>query len=145
MWYKIISQDENTRKELSNNIVDYFFNKVDKMELSKELVGFLLKVFHFNIPFYCLVFIIFLPIRAAPFCLLPLILAVFSFFYFKGCILSKIEYKLCKNDINIIDPFILLCKDKINSENRYNYTLYLAILYFITVALIIYIRYMNSL
>jgi len=145
MLYKILSQDENTRKKLSNYIVNYCFNGVQKLGLPKELVGFMLKVFHFNIPFYCLVLILFSPIRVSLVCVSLLIFAVINFIYFKGCILSKIEYKLCKNDINIIDPFILLCRDKINNEKRYKYTLYLAASYFITAALILYIRYRNNL
>lgn len=56
------------------------------------------------------------------------------FFYLDGCVLSNVEYKLCKNKskfINIIDPFLYSIGKEINTDNRYYYTLYMSLFYFV--------------
>ena len=62
------------------------------------------------------------------------------FLYLDGCFLTIVEYKLCKNDMNIIDPYILLGEDEITPNTRYWYTLGIALLYFTATFLILYVR-----
>lgn len=133
------------RKKLRDKLVNFLLNRIREFELPDDMAGFLLRTIHFHIPWYFLFFFTFLPIKLAFFALIPLLIPFIAFFYFNGCFLTIVEYKLCKNDINIIDPYILLCKDKVTMENRYYYTLGVSISYFSVVGLILYFRYLNEL
>ena len=64
-----------------------------------------------------------------------------AFFYFDGCFLTILEYKLTSQDINIIDPLIYLLKDEVNPKNRYIYTIGLTIVYFLIVSVILWLRF----
>jgi hypothetical protein len=64
------------------------------------------------------------------------------FFYFEGCFITIVEYKLDKkNHINIIDPYLYLSNIEINDENRYKYTLIISLIYFTVVACLLTFKY----
>lgn len=133
------------RKELRDKIVNFILDKIRSTGLPDNITGFLLRTIHFHIPFYFLLFFIFFPIKLAFFTLFLLLIPFIAFFYFNGCFITIVEHKLCKDDITVIDPYIILCKDKITIENRYNYTIGLSIPYFSVVSLILYLKYINEL
>jgi len=82
----------------------------------------------------------FIPKPYALLAMIPLLMAFALFLYLEGCFLTIVEYKLCKNDSNIIDPYILLGGDKITPTTRYWYTMGVASVYFIFAFLILYAR-----
>lgn len=133
------------RKELRDKIVNFILDKIRDTGLPDNITGFILRTIHFHIPWYFLLFFIFFPIKLAFITLILLLIPFIAFFYFNGCFLTIIEYKLCKDDITIIDPYIILCKDEITIENRYYYTIGLSISYFSVVSLILYLKYINEL
>ena len=138
-------KQKTMKKELRNKLVNSILKRVRESGLPDDIAGFLLRTVHFHIPWYFLLFFIFLPLRWAILALIPLLIPFVAFFYFNGCFLTIVEYKLCKNDTNIIDPYILLCKDEVNDKNRYKYTLGVSVLYFSVVAMVFYIRYIYKL
>ena len=72
---------------------------------------------------------------------------LFFFLYFDGCIITNIEYKLCKNKnkfVNVIDPFLCILGREINSNNRYNYSILWAILYLGSCFIILLYKFTNN-
>jgi len=131
---------EEYRKQLRSKLTDHLLDFLRRSGLPDKMLGFLLRTAHFHTPWYFLLFFIFLPKRWALAALVPLVLSALLFFYFKGCFLSVVEYKLTGRDDNIIDPYILLCNETISDSSRYSYTVYTAVIYFIVAFLILLSR-----
>ena len=129
-------RNKMVRKILVNDCI----NNLRKTGLPDETLGFLLKSLHFHTPWYHMIYFMFLPKPYALLAMIPLLIAFVLFMYLEGCFLTIVEYKLCKNDLNIIDPYILLCGDEINSTTRYWYTMGVASIYFIFAFTILYAR-----
>ena len=122
---------QKVRKQCNETIYHWICNQTS---FPPHVLEFVIKSFHFQHIFLSFSSIIVLPfeifvqifwISICLFCL---------FIYLDGCILSNIEYKLCTHKdqfINIIDPFLYLVDKPTTSYNRFYYTLYLAVLYFI--------------
>ena len=53
------------------------------------------------------------------------------FIYLYGCCLTVAEYKLCRQDITIADPLIMIFGDDITKNSRINYSLAFMSSYFI--------------
>ena len=99
-----------------------------------HVLEFIIKSFHFQnifaafLSLFVIPYKIFVRFLGANICLFCM------FVYLDGCVLSNIEYKLCDQKdkfINIIDPFLYFVSKPTTSYNRFYYTLYLAVLYFI--------------
>ena len=132
------------KKKLRSKLVSKMINSIRDTGLSDDMTGFLLRTIHFHIPGYFLLLFLLLPIKYAPYALIPLLIPFIAFFYFQGCFLTIVEYKLCKNDLNIIDPYILAFSDDVTDDNRYKYTLGVSFVYFFIVFLILYFRYQSD-
>ena len=131
-----IPRNKVVRKILVNDCI----NNLRKTGLPDETLGFLLKSLHFHTPWYHMIYFMFLPKPFALLAVVPLLAAFFLFMYLDGCFLTIVEYKLCKNDMNIIDPYILLGGDEITPTTRYWYTFAISSLYCVLVAIILYCR-----
>ena len=130
------SYRKNCRKEWTN----YFHQKIVDTNYPPNLCAFTIKAFHFTIPYITYLIYMFAPIW---FGVLSISIALFFlllFNYFKGCIISTIEYKLHNDTINIIDPYLVIFGYPINDETRYSVTMYLVYLYFFISFLILYTR-----
>lgn len=114
---------------LANKLV----NKIRTTKISDKLSGFLLRGLHFHIPIYNYILLLLLPKPYGIYSLIPLIIAALQYVFLSGCTLTIAEQILLKDNLTIIDPLILLCNDKINGLNRYYYTLYLSLFYFVIV------------
>ena len=131
------------RKQLRDKLVTSLINYIRGSGLPDKISGFLLKSLHFHIPWYFLILFILLPFDLACYSLIPLLISLSLFLYLRGCFLTIVEFKLGQDDTNIIDPYIVFCKDEVNEETRYRYTLGVAAMYFSIVALILITRYKN--
>ncbi len=131
-----IPRHKTIRKMLVNDCI----NNLRKSGLPDKTLGFLLKSLHFHTPWYHMIYFMFLPKPFALLALVPLLIAFVLFMYLDGCFLTIVEYKLCQNDLNIIDPYILLGGDEITPTTRYWYTMAIAIIYFTIAFLILYVR-----
>ncbi len=140
---KISEEQQPYRKALRKKIVEGMLNYMRGSGLPDKLNGFLLKSLHFHIPWYFLLLFILLPIDLALYSLIPLLISLALFLYLRGCFLTIVEYKLSEDDTNIIDPYIILCKEEINDDTRYRYTLGVAAIYFSIVAIILTTRYLH--
>jgi len=140
---KLLSKEY--KKNLRSKIVTTILNAIRGTGLSDNITGFLLRTVHFHIPGYFFLLFILLPIKYTLYALIPLLIPFSAFFYFQGCFLTIIEYKLCKNDLNIIDPYIVVFSDEVTNKNRYKYTLGVSCVYFFIIFIILYLRYQYNL
>ena len=117
------------RRDLTYLILEY----INYYNMPHHVIEFVIKSFHFQHIFLSYFSLLFLP-KAAFINVFWTSLFLFSlFFYLDGCVLSNVEYKLCRNKkkfINIIDPLLYVLGKEINTNNRYFYTLYFALVYF---------------
>jgi hypothetical protein len=98
-----------------------------------HVLEFIIKSIHFQ----C-IFIAFSSLFILPFILFQLTFIIFLllfllFFYFDGCILTCIEYKLCSNKsqfINVMDPFLYFFQQEIHPVNQYFLPIYFSTFYF---------------
>jgi len=136
-------EQKSHRKQLRDKLVLGLLNHIRGSGMPDKISGFLLKSLHFHIPWYFLLLFLLLPFDLACYSLVPLLISLSLFLYLRGCFLTIVEFKLGQEDTNIIDPYIVFCKDEINEETRYKYTLGVAAMYFSLVALILITRYKN--
>jgi len=137
--------DKDTRRRARRLAVDYNLVTLRSSNMPDEVLGFLVKSLHFHTPYYFLLMFILLPYKIAPYVMIPLVLCLIAFFYFDGCFLTIIEYRLMGKDINIIDPYIYWMGDIPTPKNRFYYTLGVTSIYFSLVGLLMIIRKRNKL
>jgi len=117
------------RRDLTYLILEY----INYYNMPHHVIEFVIKSFHFQHIFLSYFSLLFLPKTAFINVFWTSLLLFLLFFYLDGCVLSNVEYKLCKNKkkfINIIDPLLYVLGKKTNTNNRYFYTLYFALVYF---------------
>lgn len=122
------------RREIRRKLTDKTFNFVSYYNVPNNVIEFIIKSFHFQHIFWAYFSLFFLPKYLFIIIFIVSLILFLLFFYLDGCILSNVEYKLCKNKkyfINIIDPFLYVLGKEINTNNRYFYTLYFALIYFV--------------
>lgn len=117
------------RKELTYLIMEY----INYYKMPHHVIEFVIKSFHFQHIFLSYFSLFFLPKFAFIYVFVVSLFLFTMFLYLDGCVLSNVEYKLCKKKdkfINIIDPLLYVLGKEINTNNRYFYTLYFALVYF---------------
>lgn len=117
------------RRYLTSFILKY----INYYNMPHHVLEFVIKSFHFQHIFLSYLSLLFLPKTVFINVFWVSLFLFLLFFYLDGCVLSNVEYKLCKNKkkfINIIDPLLYILRKEINTNNRYFYTLYFALVYF---------------
>ena len=127
----------NCRKELAN----YIYQKIDDAPYPNHICAFVIKAIHLITPQLTYLIYLFAPLGLGMFTLILSLLSWTLFIYLKGCFVSNIEYKLNSDHfVNIVDPYLVIFGYPVNSETRYDVTVYLVMFYFITSFIILYIR-----
>ena len=127
-----------SQNKLRESFVNYLEEKCDKVPLSKNSVGQLLRAFHISCPVFLLLFVLIGSKWLKYFAIVFLIFVIISFIIFNGCFMTSLEYKLLEDKFNIADPFLEICNMEINNKNRYNITLCVGTIYTIIFLLIFY-------
>lgn len=129
------------RKELRHNIVHSSFKYLKKCCPRTNIAEFVVKAIHFMIVLYLLFSVFFASTNMLLFNIAIASMILICFFYFNGCLISMVEYKLCETKdqfINIVDPFILLTNGELSNINRYYYSLYGLLLYLLCCLLLVF-------
>lgn len=113
------------RKKLRDMLVDYLEQMVACSGLSYRSAGFLIRSAHFFSPLVLIYSVIFHPKYIAYISIILSIMACGLFVFFGGCFLSKLEQRLCNDDLIITDPFIEILGDEVNTKNRITYTIFI--------------------
>ena len=126
----------NTKKK----ILDSLENKLDmissKTQITKREIGIIIRLFHSMMPVLPLLTVLFVSKKLVLFHIIFLIMIMTLFYFFNGCLLSLLEYRLIKDDYSVADPFLNLILVEITNETRKKYTIIAFIcilLYFIFV------------
>ena len=133
--------EKDTRRRFRNLVVDYNLVNLRSLGMPDDMLGFLVKSIHFHTPYYFLLMFLLLPYKVAPYVMIPLVGCLMAFFYFDGCFLTIIEYRLTSHDMNIIDPYIYALGSVPTPKRRFYYTLGVTSVYFGLVVLLVLIRH----
>ena len=104
--------------------VDYLHTilKSDHEE-SNKMMSFSMKCIHFSFPILLVPIVMLSPGWVVYVLFISCILMKIIFWYFNGCFLSNLEYKLNKeNDVNVVDPLVFAIGKKISKESRIEVT-----------------------
>jgi len=129
-------------KEKRNKIVEHYKNKWESGKFTKKSLGIMMRSFHMSTPIFFLLIALFAPKRVVWVAIFLLIVILFMYFIFDGCILSMIENKVCEDDFTIADPYLEALEWEKNSKNRFNVTLIVGLIYYIIVGIIYYVRFL---
>lgn len=130
-------------------IIDTFEKWSNNSKISNKNIGSWIRSIHFTSPFFLLFFVIFGPRWIANIGITILIIIISSFIYFRCCLLSLLEKRICNDDINIVDAWLEMFgfkifyhnKHKLNKQ-RYLGTFIIGIIYIVTILSIYYYRFM---
>jgi hypothetical protein len=133
--------DIEYRKKCRKRLVEYLYELLIRTNIPHPILAFVLKSSHFLISYIIALLVIFAPLPIG-LIFTGLSLITFGlFFYFKGCFVSQLEYKLNGKDfINIVDPYLAIVGWDITDENRYTITMYVVYLYYAILFSILYWR-----
>ena len=125
---------------IKNKILDSLENMVDmissKTQITKREIGIIIRLFHSMMPVLPLLTVLFVSKKIVLIHIIILIMIMILFYFFNGCLLSLLEYRLIKDNYSVADPFLKLILVEINNEARKKYTIFFLIcilLYFILV------------
>ena len=130
------------RKKQRKQITNYLFTILDQCYIPNNMIAFVIKANHLCVTIMTLIIYLFAPLNITIFILVTAICSRLLFWYFHGCFISILEYKLNNTEfINIIDPFLCIFNMEIDNDNRRYMTLKILDIYFIVSILIIYTRF----
>ena len=133
--------DLGFRKKIRRRLINIYLYFLSFIKLPPNMLGLFIKIAHFNTPITVLGLMIICP-RIVAYLLTTVIWwIVMIFFYFNGCFLSVVEYKLDNQDITMMDPVIYMCGDKVTKQTRNTYSLYIGICYVFTLMCIMKLRF----
>ena len=133
--------DIEYRKKCQKKLVEYLYELLIRTNIPHPILAFVIKACHFLISYITILLVIFAPLSIGIILTTLSIITFGMFFYFKGCFLSQLEYKLNGKDfLNIVDPYLAIVGWDITDENRYTITMYVVYLYFATLFSILYWR-----
>ena len=125
---------------IKKKILDSLENKVNmissKTQITKREIGIIIRLVHSIMPVLPLLTVLFVSKKLVLFHIIILIMIMTLFYFFNGCLLSLLEYRLIKDDYSVADPFLNLILVEITNETRKKYTIITFIgilLYFIFV------------
>jgi hypothetical protein len=110
-------------KETRNKFIDYleqhFVSLLTKYKISEVSFGNIVRSFHLSSPIQLLTIVTFAPKWMAYIAATGLFTVILLFFLFKGCFLSLLEKRFCKDSFTITDPFIEAVGLETNTQTRY--------------------------
>jgi len=128
-------------KEKRNEIIEKVKKDCDNCKFSDKSLGIMMRSFHTGTPLSFFLILIFAPQYVVNIVVALLVIIFIMYLIFDGCILSMIENKVCNDDFTIADPFLELLEWEKTSKNRYNISCIVGGSYYITFAIIYYIRF----
>ena len=128
-------------KEYRNEVIQYCIQQLKRLGLSEKTIGFFMRAYHVNVPFYFFIAMIYGSYLVNVGLLVFLIGALISFIVFDGCILSRIESALDNEDITVVDPSLEILGLEVNNKNRLYISYVIAGLYLVMAFFIFWFRF----
>ena len=128
------------KKYLKEGLIEFTISSLRFFKMPDKLSNYIIKSIHFALPILFIYNVYFLDPAIVFIYLLQLLGTTYGFLYFKGCILSNIEYKLSGDDTNIVDPALIIMNVDVNRQNRYKISIIIMIAYLSLITYIVYKR-----
>lgn len=145
-----ISDDELEKYKRLNNYDIKKIKRIKILEITKlfckftniteNTLGQVIRAFHTTSPFALMSIVIFFDLQYTIISTIIIILLLFLFNYYNGCILSYVEHKLCDDDYNICDIVLEINHLEKNHNNRIHITYFIGTFYGILYMLILIYR-----
>ena len=130
----------NHKKKIIDNL-----EAICKMTpLSDYSTGMLIRSAHYNAP---LLFILVVMFSTKAFALLAIVLCtmiIICWMLLGGCLLSMLEHRFCKDQFNVVDPFLEISSMEINYNTRKSISYYLGFCYMLTIYTIFILRFATT-
>ena len=111
-------------------------------KISRKSLGIYIRSFHLSAP-YGLLFLYWISSHYIVIMInFLLLLALLAFYSFNGCLLTRLELKLCNDDFTFIDPLIEMLGLEKSPKTRYTVSLKVAFIYLFTVFVIYSYRFL---
>ena len=126
----------NIKKEILDSLENNVHMISSKTQITTRELGIIIRFVHSIMPVLPLLTVLFVSKKLVLFHIIFLIMIMTLFYFFNGCLLSLLEYRLIKDDYSVADPFLKLILVEISNETRKKYTIITFIgilLYFIFV------------
>lgn len=128
-----------------DTIVKIILTILDKINLPNKIKAFIIKSMHMQAPINGFTLIVLSNFRVGICIYLVFVFVFILFFYFNGCFITIVEYKLDKeNFINIADPYLYMTNSELTDENRYYSIIYIGIFYMIVSTWILLYKYKTN-
>ena len=128
-------------KSCKINVIDTLEYLCRRTGISEYSLGIIIRSYHYSLPAGLLFIMSICSNEIFILLLIFYIIIIILYLLFDGCILSMLENRLCKDNFNIIDPFIELNGLAVDSEIRKRYTQRISKIYTSLIFLIFYIRF----
>lgn len=142
------------KKKIISNLTNIILSK---NYISQNNISYWIKSYHYSSPTILTILILLGNIYIASSVLVINFIIVIGFFYFKGCLISALEYNLCNDNNNIVDIWIECFEyKKIDYKNntrdykiklsnkRFDYTIVIGGIWFVTCLVIYYYRFIYN-
>ena len=128
-------------REKREKILDLLEKLCETSSMSKKTLGQTIRSYHVSCPFIIMCFLFYSPQWVVTIHAFNLMAVFFIFFLFNGCLLTKLEHRLCGDNYTIADPFIEYLGMELNARNRMIISYFIAISYFIFFFIVYYYRF----
>ena len=128
-------------KSCKINVIDTLEYLCRRTGISEYSLGIIIRSYHYSVPAGILLIMSICSKETFILLLIFYIIIIILYLLFDGCIISMLENRLCKDNFNVIDPFIELNGLAVDSEIRKMYTQRISIIYTSLIFLIFYIRF----
>ena len=128
-------------KKCHTELFNFITKLCDEHIIDNRSIGIHIRAFHINAPSMMLLIAIFAPKSIVIINIIFLIIIILLFILFDGCILSRIEDYLCKDNYNIVDPFLQMMKMERNNITTKIFSGYVMSCYMYVFLLLFYFRF----
>ena len=126
-------------KKFKYKIIEYLKDKCDNCKISNRTLGTYIRGLHICGPLNIWLAMLYISKPVSIFFIFILFCLLAAFYIFDGCILTILEKNLCGDTFTFIDPFLEYYDLDLNTKNRYDMSIKVALFYIvITLCIFIY-------
>tara|TARA_B100000902_G_C27290147_1_gene906643 strand:- start:892 stop:1308 length:417 start_codon:yes stop_codon:yes gene_type:complete len=133
-----MEEPKKLKYRIIDNLEKHTKQFCDKYNIKYESFGMYLRSIHISAPFIILGDFFYKSQMLCTFSIVFLLISFISFYNLDGCLLTRLERKLCGDTFTFVDPFIEFKGLEKNNKSRYEISLQIAYVY-IALVLSIYI------
>ncbi|MBE29487.1 hypothetical protein CL646_05425 [bacterium] len=123
------------------NFIDILEYLCRKTGISAFSLGVMIRSYHFAMPVAFIFILMFCDGMIVTLSVIYYALIVSLFILFDGCFISMLENRLCKDNFNMIDPFLEFNGLVVDYKSRKALTYYIAVCYTMLFLTIYYVRF----